>query len=102
MGKAIQKRAPWLNDGDKKGSIVIGKFRYTLKRKKDDTLVYQRVNIIDQIDEIRTDYLHFITSNSSYTADYLTSISVAEFFAIVGRIRKDIDRKISALEKGKK
>lgn len=98
MGKAIKKRAPWLNEPHDNESIVIGEYQYTLKRKKDDTLVYQKVNLIDQIDERRTDYFHFVLDNTNYSTDYLSSISVAEFFAIVGRIRKDIDRKTKALE----
>ena len=53
---------------------------------------------MDQIDELRTDYLHFISENSNYTTNYIRSISVIEFFAIIGRIRKDIDRKTKALQ----
>ncbi len=62
-------------------------------------MVYQKVNILDQIDESKTDYIHYILDNSNYDAAYIASISVAEFFAIIGRIRKDIDRKTKAIEK---
>ncbi len=98
MGEAIKKRAPWLNEKSTDESFVIGHHRYTLKMTKGGEPVYKRVDLIHQIEETKTNYLHYITSNSNYEPGYLRSISVVEFFAIVGRIKKDIRRKTKALE----
>ena len=99
MGKAIAKRAPWITEGSNEESFTIGVYEYKLKLNKEGNTVHKRINKIDQIDERRTDYFHLIFDNSNYNANYLRSICVSEFFAIVGRIRKDLDRKTKALEK---
>ena len=52
-----------------------------------------------EIDAALTDFLHYIISNSNYQIDYLLSISVVEFYAILKRIDAEVSKKTEQIKK---
>ena len=95
MAKAIKRRAQWINSDNNIKVEFFGndKYTYTIEKKRGKSVrKYKRVNFLHQCQEAKTDYMHIAKSQGGYSEDYLLSISVVEFYSIIGRILRDIKR----------
>ena len=96
MAKAIKRRAQWINsDPDLKVEFFGNdKYTYTIEKKRGKSVrKYKRVNFLHQCQEAKTDYMHIAKTQGGYSEDYLLSISVVEFYSIIGRILRDIENR---------
>lgn len=52
-----------------------------------------------EIDSALTDFVHYIIKHSNYSAEYILSVSVVEFYAILKRIDREVSDRAAQIKK---
>ena len=82
------------DDGSKVEFFGDHKYTYTIGRKKGKEIrKYLYTSFLHQCQDAKTDYIHLAKTHCGYSEDYLLTISIVEFYSIIGRILRDIENR---------